>query len=196
MSKASSQKTIPRPPTSSTHPGPSTPGASATANGPTPKSQHTPASHLSPSHSRLGGKFPSKTPAVSTPTPGRSSAHATESIGSPALIGLDSTAMSHGLSMSGLGLNMSLPGASSMGALDDEQRKRRLEAVLATLGTKPGAITQAGVKRLAHRWGLELYEEPGDQKLVTLGGGKYAVDVCCTHLPSLNTKQKLRFKQT
>lgn len=91
-------------------------------------------------------------------------------------MGLGSGSTDGNLRMSGLGLSMGVS-TGSHSKLDDAERRRRLEAVLATLGRRPGPISQAGVERLARRGGLELYQEPGEKKLMTLGGGNYAVDV-------------------
>ena len=84
----------------------------------------------------------------------------------------------------GMGLSQSAAGGSVMGKLDDAERRRRLEAVLATVGSHSGVISHDSIERLARRLGLEFYQETGEKKLMTFGGSSFAVDVSESHLPS------------
>ena len=180
-----------RPPTSNGV-GPSTPAATATIS--TPRSNATPstignnASFLSPNAGRFGGKYIGKSPATGatgTPTPAPGGGE------SPALVGLEgATGMGFSMSSLGMGMGLGLSSSamgSSSGKLDDAERRRRLEGVLESLESRSGIISQEAVSRLGRKWGLELYEEIEDTKLLTLGGNSFALDVS-NHPPS-NTRR-------
>jgi hypothetical protein len=92
---------------------------------------------------------------------------------------LDSIGM--GITMSGMsGLNM---GLSSMGRGTDEERRKRLEDVVAHIQARPGRVTPTNVKRLGERSGMttQLEESKTDSSSVcTIAGGSVMVDVCST----------------
>ncbi|KAI9780653.1 MAG: hypothetical protein M1839_006594 [Geoglossum umbratile] len=73
-----------------------------------------------------------------------------------------------------LGLNLSIPGLDnpSSGNVrgDEEERKRRLETILATLKKRPGRVSEEGIDRLAGGIGLEFFWENGDAGKRTLTG--------------------------
>lgn len=58
------------------------------------------------------------------------------------------------LSLSNLGLS-----SSALGKADDDERRRRLEAVLATLRQRPGRISQEGLEWLSRRCGFDIMWE-------------------------------------
>lgn len=73
-----------------------------------------------------------------------------------------------GISMSGMsGLGLS---ASAIGrAADDEERRRRLESVIATLKSKPGRVSEEGIMAMCKKEGLEVVREArGSEALLTL----------------------------
>ena len=76
-----------------------------------------------------------------------------------------------------LGLNLNLPGldaavAARVAAVnlrtDDDERKRRIEAILALLRHRPGRVSEEGLERLAKRCELECLWEDGPAGLRTL----------------------------
>ena len=76
-----------------------------------------------------------------------------------------------------LGLNLNLPGldpavAARVAAVnlraDDEERKRRIETILALLRHRPGRVSEEGLERLAKRCELECLWEDGPAELRTL----------------------------
>lgn len=94
---------------------------------------------------------------------------------SPAALGLSlEGGVGMGISMSGMsGLGgLGLAGSSMGGRADDEERRRRLEAVIATVGARPGRVSQEGVRSLCQRCGLGLAYMPGEQ-----GEGKKSMGI-------------------
>ncbi|KAF2193716.1 hypothetical protein K469DRAFT_652259 [Zopfia rhizophila CBS 207.26] len=78
---------------------------------------------------------------------------------SPAALGLSlEGGVGMGISMSGMsGLGLS---ASAIGRADEEERRRRLESVIATLKTRPGRVSEEGIIGLCKKEGLEVVKEP------------------------------------
>lgn len=159
----------------------------------TPAAHPTPSSmgqinFLSPTAGRVAGKTLGKTlaghhssPAVSSGTPTLNNLAST--FDSPAFVGMEPGSSSMGFSMSGLGLGMGLStsalGASSMGKLDDAERRRRLEAVLTALSKRTGRVSQEGLERLARKHGMDMYMETSrEERVMTIASGAYAIDVC------------------
>lgn len=96
---------------------------------------------------------------------------------------LDAPGMGLTMSNLGLGLGMGMTasalgmsggvGGSSTGKIDEAERRRRLEMVLATLATRPGKISEEGIKMLAKRLGLDTAEEGGGaagERILALAG--------------------------
>ncbi|KAF2458558.1 mediator of RNA polymerase II transcription subunit 1-domain-containing protein [Lineolata rhizophorae] len=95
-----------------------------------------------------------------------------------------------GLSMSGMS-GLGLGTGSSVGggfarAVDDEERRKRLETVVAMLATKKGRVSEEGVERVARKLGLEcLWEEKGGKgsasterrRLLSIAGQTVLVDI-------------------
>jgi len=85
--------------------------------------------------------------------------------------------------ISGLGLMGSSMGGSSR--VDDEERRKRLEAVVGILAQKPGRVSREGVERLARKHGFEYQEDTKDvredikkgRKLLTIAGQTVLIDV-------------------
>jgi len=109
------------------------------------------------------------------------------------LVGFDSPAMLGGLGLTaleggvGMGISMSNMGnlglglsASGMGKVDDGERRRRLEAVLATVGERHGRVSQEGLERLSRRFGLEVMWDEGmrdGRRTLSMAGSTMVVDV-------------------
>ncbi|KAF2096577.1 hypothetical protein NA57DRAFT_58481 [Rhizodiscina lignyota] len=110
---------------------------------------------------------------------------------SPAGMNIDSpAALAMGLGQMGgveMGLGMSMSGISQMGfgnlgmgmeiggsrgvqgrAMDDEERRKRLEQVIAMVGSRPGRVSEESLERLGRRLGLDTQCDP------PLGQGKGA----------------------
>lgn len=85
-----------------------------------------------------------------------------------------------GLSLSNLGMNvgpsMSAAGSTS-GRVDDAERRRRLLAVVETIGKKKGRLSRESLKRLGLRHGL-VPDEAEPLKLSLAGKAGFVVDVC------------------
>lgn len=93
-------------------------------------------------------------------------------IGTPVGLGvglgnLGGVEMGIGMSMTGsqmgLGMGMAMGMSGSMGAgraVDDEERRKRLEKVVETLGSKPGRVSDEGIERLAQRCGMAVQCDP------------------------------------
>lgn len=122
---------------------------------------------------------------------------------SPAALGLDSPAglglgslaglggVDMGISVSqmgSLGLGGLASGGMSQGAgvrmVDDEERRKRLEAVIRLVGQRPGRVSDEGIERLARRYGLDVQCEPpvGQNKAdgvrqITLAGETLLIDL-------------------
>ncbi|KAI9663757.1 MAG: hypothetical protein M1821_007247 [Bathelium mastoideum] len=87
-----------------------------------------------------------------------------------------------GLSNLGMGIGMGIGSGSGAGGarlLDDEERRRRLESVIAALGTRHGRVSQEGVERVCRENGWEvLWEERKGGGRRLMGAGTNAlVDV-------------------
>ncbi|ORY07675.1 mediator of RNA polymerase II transcription subunit 1-domain-containing protein [Clohesyomyces aquaticus] len=102
---------------------------------------------------------------------------------SPAALGLSlESVVGMGISMSGMGMSgMGMSGmgltASAMGRADEDDRRRRLEAVIATLKMKPGRVSEEGIIALCKKEGLEVMREPqsGNRAMLTLLIGNEAM---------------------
>jgi len=103
--------------------------------------------------------------------------------GTPAASGLalgafdGGTAM--GLSLSNLGLNIGTSmstGGSSSGKVGDAERRRRLLAVLESIGKKKGRLSREAIKRIGRRYDL-VPEETETLKLSLAGKAGFVVDV-------------------
>ncbi|KAH6899863.1 mediator of RNA polymerase II transcription subunit 1-domain-containing protein [Thelonectria olida] len=99
-----------------------------------------------------------------------------------------STAAAMGLAMGGgldMGLeNVGVAGLSALGALASEDEKlKRLEAIMDILNKKKGVVSEAGLERLAQRVGLDCLSEehttPGGRKAKTLviAGSAIGLDI-------------------
>lgn len=94
---------------------------------------------------------------------------------SPAALGLAlDGGVGMGISMSGLsGLGLN---GSSMGRADDDERRRRLETIIATLRTRPGRVSQEGVERLSKRCGLDFSsDQVKDGRVIKSIAGKFFI---------------------
>ncbi|KAF2238163.1 hypothetical protein EV356DRAFT_508827 [Viridothelium virens] len=90
-------------------------------------------------------------------------------------MGLSMSGIGMGTSMSGLGLsNLGLPART-----DDEERRRRLESVIAALAGRMGRVGEEGVERVCKRngWAVLWEERRGGGKRLTGAGGNVLVDV-------------------
>ncbi|KAF2468439.1 uncharacterized protein BDR25DRAFT_344187 [Lindgomyces ingoldianus] len=99
---------------------------------------------------------------------------------SPAALGLSlEGVVGMGISMSGMGISVSGMGltASAMGRADEDQRRRRLESVIAMLKTKPGRVSEEGIIALCKKEGLEVMGEmqSGNRVMLTLLIGNEAM---------------------
>ena len=112
------------------------------------------------------------------------------------LTGIGGVEMGLGMSMSGMsqmgfgnmGMGMELGGSRSVQAraVDDEERRKRLEAVIATLRTRPGRVSEEALERLGRRLGLDTQCDPplGQAKpgwngvrQLTIAGQTFMVDI-------------------
>lgn len=109
-------------------------------------------------------------------------------IDSPAALaqamGMGGVEMGLGMSMSGMsqlgfgnmGMGMDMATGSSRGvqarAVDDEERRKRLEQVIATVRSRPGRVSEEALERLGRRLGLDTQCDPplGQGKGVTWNG--------------------------
>jgi hypothetical protein len=98
-------------------------------------------------------------------------------------MGVSLSGIGMGVSMSGLGIGMSA-GASELRRADDEERRKRLESIIATVSRRPGRVCEEGIKRLRERVGLDFAEDvrlrERTKSLVFAGKG-FMVDVCGAH---------------
>lgn len=84
-----------------------------------------------------------------------------------------------GMSMSGLGLGMDMR-ASELRRADDEERRKRLELVIATVAKRPGRVCEEGIKRLKDGIGLDFAEDVRlreQRKTLSFAGKVLIVDV-------------------
>ncbi|KAF2493465.1 hypothetical protein BU16DRAFT_563624 [Lophium mytilinum] len=98
---------------------------------------------------------------------------------SPAALGLSlEGGVGMGISMSGLS-GLGLTGSSMGGRADDDERRRRLEAIIATLRARPGRVSQEGVERLSKRCGLDFSSETqkNGQVIKAIAGRSFILDV-------------------
>ncbi|KAL6712171.1 hypothetical protein ACN47E_000048 [Coniothyrium glycines] len=137
---------------------------------PTPSS-NTPSKHL---------------PAFSSPAP-RSVPHT----GAPNMLSFDSPAVLNmltdassglggvgmGISMSGLGMSSLGMTASSMGRADEAERSRRLRAILDTIASKPGRVSEQGLLALCKSLGLGYEKHAGTGIWTLLIGNEVMCDV-------------------
>lgn len=124
-------------------------------------------------------------PAPSSLGAGMAQLDALSALGSPAMNGLPAIPGSAdmGLSLSnitGLGLGGTLVGSNQGGKLDDEVRRKRLEAVLQTLRKRSGYISREGMQRLARKCGMETYWD-GDDNVTLAGQNSVMIDVSFSH---------------
>jgi hypothetical protein len=81
------------------------------------------------------------------------------------------------MSLSNLGIDMSTQmstGGTATGRVDDAERRRRLLAVLETVGGKSGRVSKEGLERVGRRCELEMLQEPSK---VVMAGKALLVDV-------------------
>ncbi|KAI9823174.1 MAG: hypothetical protein M1832_002617 [Thelocarpon impressellum] len=88
----------------------------------------------------------------------------------------------------GLSLGMGLPTLESVTSGnvrgDDEERRRRIEAILGMLRTRPGRVSEEGVERLAKRTGLEYLWEGqagSSPRMLSIAGSGVLIDVNFDH---------------
>lgn len=84
-----------------------------------------------------------------------------------------------GISMSGISA-FGLTGSSMGGRGDDEERRKRLEAVLGILRVRSGRVSEEGIERLSRRHGLEaLWEDRRKDglKVLSIAGQTMLIDV-------------------
>lgn len=185
-------------PNSSAHHNPSTPqphhvpgSFTSPALGGTPKSFGTPRKGM------LSGKtFPGTgvtpnasfsfnlaSPSMGQGTPqGATSLDALASFPTPSVNGMSLNTLDAGapmgLSLSSLGVNMSTglsARGSTHGKIDDAERRRRLLAVLDSVGKQSGRLSREGLERVGRRCQLDMLPEEG--KLVMAGKNAVMVDV-------------------
>lgn len=84
-----------------------------------------------------------------------------------------------GISMSGMSA-FGVSGSAIGGRIDDEERRKRLEAVVATLATRPGRVSQEGMERLSKRFdlGFDVDSRKDGRKTLMLAGKGMLLDVC------------------
>lgn len=90
-----------------------------------------------------------------------------------------------GISMSGMGMSSLGLSASAMGRADEDERRRRLENIIATLKTKPGRVGEEGIIGLCKKEGLDVEREelPGGVVMLALViGSEVMCDVSLTLL--------------
>ena len=117
---------------------------------------------------------------------GSSPAGALTGFESPAALGLSlgqlvgiEDGVGMGISMSGIS-TLGLGGSSMGGRGDDEERRKRLEAVLEKLKVKNGRVSEEGIERLSRRCGLEaLWEDrrKDGAKVLSIAGQTMLIDV-------------------
>ncbi|KAF2196141.1 hypothetical protein GQ43DRAFT_337057, partial [Delitschia confertaspora ATCC 74209] len=102
---------------------------------------------------------------------------------SPAALGLSLEGamggVGMGISMSGMGMSALGLSASAIGRADDEERRRRLETVIATLKARPGRVSAEGIEWLCKKEGLEVMTETKgpDTMLTILIGNDAMLDI-------------------
>ncbi|KAH6627120.1 mediator of RNA polymerase II transcription subunit 1-domain-containing protein [Chaetomium sp. MPI-SDFR-AT-0129] len=78
-------------------------------------------------------------------------------------------------------LGVSLQGLGNLGQASDDERARRLDAVLAILNRNKGLVSEAGIERLAKKLELESFWESsmggGNTKSFIMGGSALELDV-------------------
>ncbi|KAF2706150.1 hypothetical protein K504DRAFT_74723 [Pleomassaria siparia CBS 279.74] len=85
-----------------------------------------------------------------------------------------------GISMSGMGMSSLGLSASAMGRADEDERRRRLENIIATLKTKPGRVSEEGIIGLCKKEGLDVEREEmpdGTISLALVIGSEVMCDV-------------------
>ena len=90
-----------------------------------------------------------------------------------------------GISMSGMGMSSLGLSASAIGRADEDERRRRLETIIATLKTKPGRVGEEGIIGLCKKEGLEVMREPnpdGTVMLMLMIGSESMCDVSSSQL--------------
>ncbi|KAF2874408.1 mediator of RNA polymerase II transcription subunit 1-domain-containing protein [Massariosphaeria phaeospora] len=90
---------------------------------------------------------------------------------SPAVLTmLNEGSVGMGISMSGMGMSQLGLSASAMGRADEDERRRRLENIIATLKTKPGRVGEEGITALCKKEGLDVDREvlPDGSVMLTL----------------------------
>jgi hypothetical protein len=85
---------------------------------------------------------------------------------------LDSIGM--GISMSGLGMGLSMAGRGT-----DQERRKRLEEVVAKIKARPGRVSPEGLRLLAEKTGMDAWLEPKGNftTLCSIAGRSVVVDV-------------------
>lgn len=100
------------------------------------------------------------------------------------LAGIGGVDMGLGMSLTGsqMGLDLRMGPSGSMGParIDDEERRKRLESVIAKLRERPGRVSEEGIERVAQRCGMAVETEPkGDNsKVLLLAGEALLIEVC------------------
>ncbi|KAB8576232.1 hypothetical protein FH972_025760 [Carpinus fangiana] len=116
----------------------------------------------------------------------------TAGIGSPGIheslgmaLSMSTMGVAMGLSSSTLGVNLGTGSSIGPGRMGEDERRRRLEAVLQVIGQRTGMVSQHGLEQLGRRLGLNLAWDSfsttriGHGRLLTLAGSQdsFAVDV-------------------
>ena len=85
-----------------------------------------------------------------------------------------------GISMSGMSMSQLGLTASAIGRADDEERRRRLESVIAILSARPGRVSLEGIKELCRKADVQVMEEvePSKTTLFIMIGNDAMVEVC------------------
>jgi hypothetical protein len=109
--------------------------------------------------------------AFSSPIPRSVPAMGMMNYDSPAVMNLlHEGGVGMGISMSGMGMSSLGLSASAMGRADEDERRRRLENIIATLKTKPGRVGEEGIIGLCKKEGLDVEREelPGGVVMLAL----------------------------
>lgn len=80
-----------------------------------------------------------------------------------------------GISMSGLGMSSLGMSASGLGRADEAERSRRLQTILATVGAKPGRVSEEGLLALCKSLGIPYEKHPDEAGTWSLLIGDEAV---------------------
>jgi len=97
-------------------------------------------------------------------------------------VGYDSPSAAMALGMDGMSGSLGMGMSLGIGNLGEDEKKRRLEAVVGTLNKNKGRLSEPGIERLSRRLGLEsLWEDHpssgGNTRTLIIAGSALALDI-------------------